>query len=83
MLENAQLTQASEATLKSYADSIGGEENQHKFILLESEKVSPGEEAAGYGEDKSKPSIGLNILLMFYKKMHFSLNMMRMSLKLF
>ena len=25
MLENAQLTQASEATLKSYADSIGGE----------------------------------------------------------
>lgn len=57
MLENAQLTQASEATLKSYADSIGGEENQHKFILLESEKVSPGEEAVGYGEDKSKPSI--------------------------
>ena len=37
-LENAQLTEESEATLQEYANAIGGEENQHKFLLLEAEK---------------------------------------------
>ncbi|MEB6179495.1 phage portal protein [Enterococcus casseliflavus] len=61
-LENAQLTEQSEATLQAYANAIGGEENQHKFLLLEAEKVSPAEEGLGYGEDKFKPAINIEKL---------------------
>lgn len=61
-LENAQLTEESEATLQAYANAIGGEENQHKFLLLEAEKVSPSEEMIGAGEDKFKPSINIEKL---------------------
>lgn len=60
-LENAQLTAESEATLQSYANAIGGEENQHKFLLLEAEKVGPSEEMLGM-DDKYKPSIRIEKL---------------------
>lgn len=60
-LENAQLTAESEATLQSYANSIGGEENQHKFLLLEAEKVGPADEMLGM-EDKFKPAIHIEKL---------------------
>lgn len=60
-LENAQLTKESEATLQAYANSIGGEENQHKFLLLEAEKVGPGEEMLGM-DDKYKPAIHIEKL---------------------
>ncbi|MGM0215057.1 PBSX family phage portal protein [Enterococcus sp. AZ109] len=61
-LENAQLTKESEATLQAYANAIGGEENQHKFLLLEAEKVSPVDDMVGYGEDKLKPAIHIEKL---------------------
>lgn len=60
-LENAQLTAESEATLQSYANAIGGEENQHKFLLLEAEKVGPSDEMLGM-EDKYKPAIRIEKL---------------------
>lgn len=60
-LENAQLTEESEATLQAYANAIGGEENQHKFLLLEAEKVAPGDELLGM-DDKYKPSIRIEKL---------------------
>lgn len=60
-LENAQLTAESEATLQSYANAIGGEENQHKFLLLEAEKVGPSDEMLGM-EDKFKPAIRMEKL---------------------
>lgn len=61
LLENAQLTEQSEETLKSYANSVGGEASQHKFILLETEKVGPESEAFE-NSDKDKPSIKLEKL---------------------
>lgn len=60
-LENAQLTKESEATLQNYANSIGGEDNQHKFLLLEAEKVGPADEMLGV-DDKYKPSIRIEKL---------------------
>lgn len=58
VLENAQLTQDSEETLKSYANSLGGEQSQHKFILLEAEKVGPEQEAF---EDDSKNKAAIRL----------------------
>lgn len=60
-LENAQLTAESEATLQSYANAIGGEENQHKFLLLEAEKVTPADAMLGE-DDKYKPAIRIEKL---------------------
>lgn len=60
-LENAQLTPESEASLQGYANAIGGEENQHKFLLLEAEKVSPADEMLGM-DDKYKPAIRIEKL---------------------
>lgn len=60
-LENAQLTAESEATLENYANSIGGEETQHKFLLLEAEKVGPGDELLTT-DDKYKPAIRIEKL---------------------
>ncbi len=62
LLENAELTEASEATLQAYANGIGSEsESQHKFLLLEAEKVSPTDEMLGMDE-KTKPSIRIEKL---------------------
>ena len=61
ILENAQLTAASEDTLKQYANSIGGESSQHKFILLEAEKVTAGESMLQENE-KDKAAIRLEKL---------------------
>lgn len=60
-LENAQLTKESETTLQAYANSIGGEDSQHKFLLLEAEKVGPTDELLTT-DDKSKPSIRIEKL---------------------
>lgn len=60
LLENAQLTDESEATLQSYANEIGGEGSQHKFLLLEAEKVSSKNDMLS--EEKDKPTIKLEKL---------------------
>lgn len=61
LLENAQLTPQSEETLRTYANSLGGEQSQHKFILLETESVGP-ESDAFQVDDKDKPAIKLEKL---------------------
>ncbi|MGX6993949.1 phage portal protein [Vagococcus penaei] len=61
ILENAQLTEESEATLKEYSDSIGGESSQHKFILLEAEKVGMENDFL-QDNDKDKAAIRLEKL---------------------
>lgn len=56
ILENAQLTKESEATLQNYANGIGSEgETQHKFLLLEAEKVGSVNDALEV-DDKLKPA---------------------------
>uniref|UniRef100_UPI0035A0BE57 phage portal protein n=1 Tax=Jeotgalibaca porci TaxID=1868793 RepID=UPI0035A0BE57 len=62
LTENAQLTAESESTLQSYANGIGAEGDvQHKFLLLEVEKVSPTEEMYG-SDEKTKASIRIEKL---------------------
>lgn len=62
LTENAQLTAESEATLQSYANGIGTEgEIQHKFLLLEAEKVTPADGMMGE-DDKTKASIRIEKL---------------------
>lgn len=60
VLENAQLTEASEATLQEYANGLGGENSQHKFLLLEAEKISSADEMLG--EDKDKAAVKIEKL---------------------
>lgn len=61
LLENAQLTEASEASLQSYANGIGSEgETQHKFLVIEAEKLGPTD--AIFDEGKEKPAIKLEKL---------------------
>ncbi len=60
LLENAQLTKQSEDTLASYADSISGENSQHKFLVLESEKLDSSEDM--FNENKEKTGIKLEKL---------------------
>lgn len=62
LLENAQLTEASEQTLKAYSNGIGGENNaQHKIMILEAEKVAP-DETTYSTDDKTKASIQIEKL---------------------
>jgi PBSX family phage portal protein len=62
LLENAQLTEASEASLQSYANGIGSEgESQHKFLIIEAEKLGPTDEMV-FDENKDKPAIKLEKL---------------------
>lgn len=61
ILENAQLTAESEATLTNYANSIGGASSQHKFILLEAEKVS-SDQSMIQDNEKDKAAIRLEKL---------------------
>lgn len=62
LTENAQLTAESESTLQSYASGIGSEgDTQHKFLLLEVEKVSPVDAMIG-DDDKTKASIRIEKL---------------------
>lgn len=60
LLENAQLTAQSEETLQSYADQLDGESSQHKFLLLEAEKVDSSNNMLDDGKDK--PAIKLEKL---------------------
>ncbi|MFD2253081.1 phage portal protein [Lactococcus formosensis subsp. bovis] len=60
VLENAELTPESEASLQNYANSVGGEDNQHKFLLLEAEKVSPVVQMID--DDKTKASVRIEKL---------------------
>ncbi|MGX7386772.1 hypothetical protein ACWOF5_00880 [Carnobacterium divergens] len=60
LLENAQLTAQSEETLQSYADQLDGESSQHKFLLLEAEKVDSSSNMLDEGKDK--PAIKLEKL---------------------
>lgn len=62
LTENAQLTPESESSLQSYANGIGSEgEVQHKFLLLEVEKVSPVDSMIG-DDEKTKASIKIEKL---------------------
>lgn len=62
LTENAQLTPESESSLQSYANGIGSEgEVQHKFLLLEVEKVLPTDAMIG-DDEKAKASIRIEKL---------------------
>lgn len=62
LLENAQLTEASEASLQNYANSIGAEgESQHKFLVIEAEKLSATDDMI-FDETKAKPAVKLEKL---------------------
>ncbi|MFC0275596.1 phage portal protein [Enterococcus devriesei] len=62
LLENAQLTEASEASLQNYANGIGSEgESQHKFLVIEAEKMGPTDDML-FDENKDKPAIKLEKL---------------------
>ena len=62
LLENAQLTEASENSLQNYANGIGSESgNQHKFLVIESEKLGASGEMT-FDETKDKPSVKLEKL---------------------
>lgn len=62
LLENAQLTEASEASLQNYANSIGSEgESQHKFLVIEAEKLGSVDDMI-FDETKAKPAVKLEKL---------------------
>ncbi|MDV7700960.1 phage portal protein [Enterococcus casseliflavus] len=62
LLENAQLTEASENSLQNYANGIGSESgNQHKFLVIELEKLGASGEMT-FDETKDKPSVKLEKL---------------------
>lgn len=57
VLENAQLTAQSEATLQQYANDVSSQSaQQHKFLLVEAEKVGSEESMLG-DDDKTKPAV--------------------------
>ncbi|WP_413509651.1 phage portal protein [Carnobacterium maltaromaticum] len=60
VLENAQLTAESEQTLQGYADGLSGENSQHKFLLLEAEKVASDDDM--FNEGKDKPALKIEKL---------------------
>lgn len=60
VLENAQLTKESEATLQNYSDDLNGESSQHKFLLLEAEKVDSSNSM--FDDEKIKPSVKIEKL---------------------
>ena len=62
MLENAQLTEASESSLQNYANSIGSEgESQHKFLVIEAERLGADDELL-FDDSKAKPAVKLEKL---------------------
>ena len=58
LIKNGRLTEGSEAALSEYASSVEGQENAHKFLLLEAEAL---EAEPSYGLEKEKSSVDIEI----------------------
>ena len=58
LIKNGRLTEGSEAALTEYASSVEGQENAHKFLLLEAEAL---EAEPNFGLDKDKASVDIEI----------------------
>jgi PBSX family phage portal protein len=58
LIKNGRLTEDSEAALSEYASSVEGQENAHKFLLLEAEAL---ETENSLGLEKEKASVDIDI----------------------
>jgi PBSX family phage portal protein len=58
LIKNGRLTEDSEAALSEYASSVEGQENAHKFLLLEAEAL---ETENALGLEKEKASVDIDI----------------------
>lgn len=58
IIKNGRLTEDSEAALSEYASSVEGQENAHKFLLLEAEAL---ETENSLGLEKEKASVDIDI----------------------
>lgn len=58
LIKNGRLTEGSEAALTEYASSVEGQENAHKFLLLEAEAL---ETEPSLGFEKDKVSVDIEI----------------------
>ena len=58
LIKNGRLTEDSENALAKYASSVEGQENAHKFLLLEAEAL---EAEDGLGLEKEKASVDIEI----------------------
>lgn len=61
LIKNGRLTEGSEAALSEYASSVEGQENAHKFLLLEAEALET-EPSLGFEKDKASVDIEIKPL---------------------
>ncbi|WP_373325636.1 phage portal protein [Sporomusa paucivorans] len=61
LIKNGRLTEDSEAALVEYASSVEGQENAHKFLLLEAEALE-GENTLGLEKEKASVDIEIKSL---------------------
>ena len=61
LIKNGRLTEDSEAALTEYASSVEGQENAHKFLLLEAEALEI-EPSLGFEKDKASVDIEIKPL---------------------
>lgn len=61
LIKNGRLTDESEAALTEYASSVEGQENAHKFLLLEAEALET-EPSLGFEKDKANVDIEIKPL---------------------
>jgi len=61
LIKNGRLTEDSEAALSEYVSSVEGQENAHKFLLLEAEALE-AEPSLGFEKDKASVDIEIKPL---------------------